>query len=201
MAPRTSYSAQLVRATARFLGLSRTTERSGLKCVGCDVKAWSVDGPTESTPQEGTVNEDGSFEIPDLPPGVYDIELTSDQGTPEDPSDDQGEIQENVVVLPGEASNLGFLQLDQMGALSGQVSLIDQGVPTEVRVWIPGTSKSAVTDSQGNWELDLVPAGNALFSLPKPGTPRKSRHRGHCTGTDDCCHGRTCSRGRPSQGN
>jgi hypothetical protein len=163
-----SFPSQILQALARGLGLTEPNERSGSRCIGCGVKAWPADGASDGNPTEGEIEEDGSFSITDLAPGVYLIEIVSDQGTA-DPGDDQGKIHEDVVVLPGQVTNLGFLQLDRLGSLSGQISLSDSQLADNVRVWIPGTSNLALTDDQGFWKLDLVPEGDYVLRFSKDG--------------------------------
>ena len=63
------------------------------------VKAWPVGGSDNSS-KDGIIDEKGNFEIEDLNPGVYDIEITSNNNST-DNSDDQGTLIQNVVVEPG----------------------------------------------------------------------------------------------------
>ena len=56
-------------------------------------------GGSDNSSKDGTIDEKGNFEIEDLNPGVYDIEITSNNNST-DNSDDQGTLIQNVVVNP-----------------------------------------------------------------------------------------------------
>ncbi|MEC7201630.1 MAG: carboxypeptidase regulatory-like domain-containing protein, partial [Verrucomicrobiota bacterium] len=152
-----SAPARLMHSFSRMIGLNRNAEKNNSQCIGCGVKAWPVGGSDNSS-KDGTIDEKGNFEIEDLNPGVYDIEITSNNNST-DNSDDQGTLIQNVVVEPGKMKNIGFLKLEKMGAVSGMITLDGSDDHSNVDVKILGASGSSVTSKSGYWEINLIPEG------------------------------------------
>ncbi|WP_146209956.1 carboxypeptidase regulatory-like domain-containing protein [Vitiosangium sp. GDMCC 1.1324] len=64
---------------------------------------------------------------------------------------------------------LGALELTAAGSLQGIARLADQSEHTGISVYVPGTSLRAQTNAQGEWLINVVPAGSYALRFEKEG--------------------------------
>lgn len=155
----------------------------------------SVEMKIDGVPVEATVNEDGSFEMPGLPPGEHVIEVVADDGLCAGRA--------TFTIQPGRLIKLPPIELKGTGKIAGVVSKKtesglqpvagaevvaradvmviqdDDGaalVPADAgnsRALIypppPGLMYSAFTNDDGTYVMDGVAAGNYFVTVMVPG--------------------------------
>lgn len=103
---------------------------------------------------------DGTFEIMNMPPGIYTILAEYVDGA----GDKFSAQYKNIIVSAiGETALPNNIFLERAGSISGTVSLLynPNNVTIDgIKVYIPGTSYQATTDASGNYQITNVPSGN-----------------------------------------
>ncbi|MDZ7729949.1 MAG: carboxypeptidase regulatory-like domain-containing protein [Natrialbaceae archaeon] len=117
----------------------------------------------DSTGQTATTAADGTYTIPDVAPGTYN--LTASLANYSD------DTQTNVTVGPGEAVtdvNLTLVELN--GTVSGTVTNSSDGTAlANATVEVVGTDQTATTDASGNYTITDVVPGTYDVQAAAPG--------------------------------
>lgn len=121
--------------------------------VSKSVKSRSIIDSARTIVSSSITSNDGSFTFSNLEPGTYTVYASST-------SSKEKAVYTNAVVKASENTIVDSLMLTATGSISGQIT-IDGGVTNNIGflVFIAGTSYMAMTDSNGNYTISDVPAG------------------------------------------
>ena len=142
----------------------------------CSVSGYIV-GHMDDLKIEMTI--DGSYFINNVPLGENDVLMvagtlqipTTLTGTPEV---DRGIRINDIRASSGLRQQLGEVNLPKLGTISGKVTLASGSVSDHagILVYIPGTSYSAYSDTDGSFSMTGVPAGLHSLYFEKDGFAR-----------------------------
>ena len=133
----------------RSIAVTRSSEQRSIENTARTIIA-------SSTPQQ-----DGSYKFENLEPGTYTVYASSSFSS-------EKAVYTNVVVRSGENSVVESLQLTATGNIEGSVTIQNYDEESKtytydnlgILVFVAGTSYMAMTDSNGNFIISGVPAGN-----------------------------------------
>lgn len=138
------------------------------KCLGCGIKVWPENGDSSSSGITGKTDvTTGDFEVSNLPPNIYRIEISSE-------ADTRGVVRKNIIVKCGKTTNAGTLSLASLGNITGSVLLDGETDHQDILVKIPGTSHIATTAADGTYTINFLPAGTYQLHFSKTGFAKKS---------------------------
>jgi hypothetical protein len=113
----------------------------------------------EGTNRSVTSNADGIFMFEYVMEGSYILICRIDQRA----------LLQIAEVKEGQVTELGMLEITPTGSISGVVTLFEMTDHAGIQVSIPGTSMQGQTDSQGNFVLSDVPAGEYELRMERAG--------------------------------
>ncbi|MFC1474869.1 FG-GAP-like repeat-containing protein, partial [bacterium] len=132
------------------------TLEEGLEAVATASVTLSDSGGAEI--DTGTTDEFGWVELEGTESGTYNIDAVHDMDTPDDEEDDIKVRKENVVIIAGQAIDIGDLKLEATGWIQGFAYLADKTEHYDITVGIPGFLSSSTT-ATGSFNLPYIPPG------------------------------------------
>ncbi|MBF0441614.1 MAG: carboxypeptidase regulatory-like domain-containing protein, partial [Oligoflexales bacterium] len=150
--------------------------------IPSDVDPCSADGFIVGRASTNKLNlsKSGQFFINEVPPGQHDIIVTGSSLNISSLSlvtqaPNRGIRVNQVRSVTGIATSVGRIKLQKFGSISGKVTLTaDSGISdyAGISVYIPGTSYSALSGTDGSYTISDVPPGTHNLFFEKDGFDR-----------------------------
>jgi hypothetical protein len=132
--------------------------------INADVYLYKVD--SSSIFKSTKTNTDGYFCFEELPTGNFNV-ITAK-------SDNEKALIKDILINEDIIEKLlGVISLQQTGTISGKATLADSTDHLGIDAYIPGTSFTAKTDSQGNYTIQYIPPGTYAVVYEKTGYVRQ----------------------------
>ena len=128
--------------------------------IGITNGTRSING-SRSAAANTTTAADGSFTLSNIPAGNYFLYASSQNSL-------EKAIRTNVTVTANQTINTGILPLTPVGSINGKITLDS----ASDNVWgfivsVAGTSLMAMTDIEGNFEINGIPSGSYTILIMK----------------------------------
>ncbi|MCI7577801.1 MAG: hypothetical protein MST12_06040 [Spirochaetia bacterium] len=146
---------------------SNSSDSSGINIIlekSDGLTTRSIDSDVRSITSVISTAADGRYEISDVVEGIYTLYATSN-------SSSEKALKVNVVVRSGESVEVEKLRLTATGSLKGKITLDNsENSNYGFIIYVAGTSYSAMTDMDGEFEITGIPAGTGYSIIISKGS-------------------------------